>query len=427
MRQEFPCWATPLSSIDTSEDRQLFSRLVSQLHLRQPRNATANSADEAVSHARTIGFPVILRPSYVLGGRAMQIVYNESMLEKYIQKADAISKQSPLLIDSFLHDAIEVDVDSLADSKGNVYIAGIMEHIEEAGIHSGDSACWLPPRSLAPQIISQLERHTTALAQKLKVCGLLNVQYAIRGDEIFIIEANPRASRTVPFIAKASNLPLVSIATELMLGATLPQFKLPDSWWNEAKHVAVKEAVFPFHRFPGSDPLLGPEMKSTGEVMGIDSHFPYAFAKSQLAAGATIPEKGTVLISVRDNDKKEMTRVIAQQLQETGFTIAATKGTAQWLEKHDIETTPIRKVKEGSPNSLDYIAKNQFQLIINTSDGEQAKKDSLTLRRMALTCSIPYCTTITGASAMMETIVALKSHSLDVKPLQKYFDTAIVS
>lgn len=422
-----PLLGTPLSSIDTSEDRQLFSRLVSQLHLKQPRNATANSADEAVSHARTIGFPVILRPSYVLGGRAMQIVYNESMLEQYIQKADAISKQSPLLIDSFLHDAIEVDVDSLADSKGNVYIAGIMEHIEEAGIHSGDSACWLPPRSLAPQIINQLERHTIALAQKLKVCGLLNVQYAIRGDEIFIIEANPRASRTVPFIAKASRLPLVSIATQLMLGATLPQFNLHDSWWNKANHVAVKEAVFPFHRFPGSDPLLGPEMKSTGEVMGIDSHFPYAFAKSQLAAGATIPEKGTVFISVRDNDKKEMTKVIAQQLQDTGFTIAATKGTAQWLEKHDIETTPIRKVKEGSPNSLDYIAKNQFQLIINTSDGEQAKKDSLTLRRMALTCSIPYCTTITGACAMMETIVALKSHSLDVKPLQKYFDTAIVS
>ena len=421
-----PLLGTPLSSIDASEDRQHFSGLVSQLRLKQPPNATANSADEAVSHARAIGFPVILRPSYVLGGRAMQIVYNESMLREYIHNADAISKQSPLLIDSFLHDAIEVDVDSLADKDGNVYIAGIMEHIEEAGIHSGDSACSLPPRSLSEDIINELERQTSVLARKLKVRGFLNVQYAIRDDEIFIIEANPRASRTVPFIAKASNLPLVSIATELMLGEKkLSDFNLPA--WNKAQHVAVKEAVLPFHRFPNSDPLLGPEMKSTGEVMGIDSHFPYAFAKSQMAAGATIPTKGTVFISVRDSDKKDMTRIIAQQLKNEKFSIAATKGTAQWLREYGIESTLIRKVKEGSPHSLDCIAKNQFQLIINTSDGEQAKKDSLALRRAALTSAIPYYTTITGAHAMMEAILALKNHSLDVKPLQKYFDTAIVS
>ena len=420
-RAQVPILGTSPDAIDLAEDRSRFQRLLNTLGLRQAMNGTAGSASEAEAIASRIGYPVMIRPSYVLGGRAMEIVYDSAALERYMRDAVRVSGTSPVLIDRYLKDAIEVDVDAVSDGF-TVEVAGIMEHIEEAGIHSGDSACSLPPYSLPRDTIAEIERQTVVLARALDVVGLMNVQFAVKGDEIYVLEVNPRASRTVPFVAKAIGVPIAKIAARVMAGDSLDPsiFRLPRSRLENGGHVAVKEAVFPFARFPGVDLILGPEMKSTGEVMGLDVDFGRAFAKSQLGSGTNLPFEGRVFVSVRDQDKKTLVEP-CRQLVEMGFALVATNGTAQALIAHGLPVARINKVSDGRPHIVDLMLSGGVQLVFNTTEGAQAIADSFSLRRTALTNSIPYYTTVAGARAAVQAIKALRAGNLEVAPLQSYF------
>ena len=414
---QIPILGTSPDAIDLAEDRRRFQELLQRLGLKQPANGTAHSATEAEKIAARIGYPVVIRPSYVLGGRAMEIVHEPAGLARYMATAVKVSGKNPVLIDRYLQDAIEVDVDALADA-AEVAIAGIMEHIEEAGIHSGDSACSLPPYSLAPAVIADIEQQTAALARALGVVGLMNVQYAVKESTVYVLEVNPRASRTVPFVAKATGVPIAKIAARVMAGERLAAFSLARS---RRRHVAVKEAVFPFARFPGVDLILGPEMKSTGEVMGIDADFGRAFAKSQLGAGVELPLAGAVFVSVRDHDKPAMVGP-CRRLVEMGFSLIATGGTAVLLRHAGIAVEVINKVLEGRPHIVDRMLSGGVQLVFNTTEGAQAIADSFSLRRTALTHNIPYYTTVAGARAAVQAIAALKGGNLEVASLQSYFE-----
>ncbi|WP_298284312.1 carbamoyl-phosphate synthase large subunit [Acidocella sp.] len=412
-----PILGTSADAIDVAEDRERFQALLQRLGLRQPENGIARSGEQAEAIAERIGYPVIIRPSYVLGGRAMEIVYDRAGLMRYIREAVRVSGDNPVLIDRYLNEASEVDVDCICDGE-TVYVAGVMEHIEEAGIHSGDSACSLPPYSLSPAIVAELHAETVAMAKALGVVGLMNVQYAIQNDLIYVLEVNPRASRTVPFVAKATGVPVAKIGARVMAGEKLSAFKLDDSV--SPRHVAVKEAVFPFGRFPNVDTLLGPEMKSTGEVMGLDTSFARAFAKAQIAAGEALPINGTAFLSVKEADKAAIVPV-ARRLAEIGFAIVATAGTAKKLEEAGIPVKRVNKVLEGRPHCVDAIRSGEIQLIINTALGAQSVADSFDIRRSALTHNVPNFTTISGARAAAHAIAALKAGTLDVAPLQSYF------
>jgi carbamoyl-phosphate synthase large subunit len=412
-----PILGTSPDAIDLAEDRERFQKLIHQLKLRQPENGTATSEAEAIKITETIGYPVVIRPSYVLGGRAMQIVYDLDALQRYMRDAVKVSGANPVLIDSYLRDAIEVDVDALADKDQNVFVAGIMEHIEEAGIHSGDSACSLPPYSLPHKIIAEIERQTEAMAKALQVVGLMNVQYAVKDGDVYVLEVNPRASRTVPFVAKATGQPIAKFAARLMAGEALKSLGIKK---NKGKHIAVKEAVFPFARFPGVDVILGPEMRSTGEVMGLDQDFGRAFAKSQLGAGSKVPVDGSVFVSVKDPDKAALVKPV-KRLVELGFKVVATGGTADFLAKHGIVAQRVNKVLEGRPHIVDMMKDGKIQLVFNTVDGASALTDSFTLRRTALMHKIAYYTTVAGAKASVEGIAAVRGGALDVAPLQSYF------
>jgi carbamoyl-phosphate synthase large subunit len=414
-----PVIGTSVDSIDLAEDRERFQRLLFSLNLKQPPNHICHSAEEVVSQAERIGFPVVVRPSYVLGGRAMQIVHEASYLKSYITEIQQLFGDGPILIDGYLSNAIELDVDALADEK-DVIIAGIMEHIEEAGIHSGDSACSLPPYSLEPELLAEVEAQTVALARGLKVRGLMNVQYAIKEGEIYILEVNPRASRTVPFVAKATGMPVAKIAARIMAGETLEQLKVKAP--KKLGHIAVKEAVFPFARFPGVDVILGPEMKSTGESMGIDSDFALAYAKAQLGANTPLPLSGRVFISVKDADK-DAAAELAKDLADLGFTLIATRGTCAFLQEQGVAAEPINKVREGQPHIVDRMKDGDIQLVINTTEGNAAISDSFSIRRTALLGKIVYSTTIQGARCVVAAIAAIKAREegLAVKPLQAYF------
>ncbi|MDH3579604.1 MAG: carbamoyl-phosphate synthase large subunit [Hyphomicrobiales bacterium] len=414
-RENVPILGTAPDAIDLAEDRDRFKALVDELGLTQPHNGIARSGDEAVEIARNIGFPVVIRPSYVLGGRAMEIVHDEAQLKQYITQAVVVSGDSPVLLDSYLRDAIEVDVDALSDGK-DVFICGVMEHIEEAGVHSGDSACSLPPHSLDQDTIDELKKQTRAFAERLDVVGLMNVQYAIKDSEIFLLEVNPRASRTVPFVAKVIGVPIAGLAARVMAGTPLASFKLTE---RAIEHMAVKEAVFPFARFPGVDPILGPEMRSTGEVMGIDTDYAVAFAKSQLGGGTNIPTSGTVFVSVKDADKDRIVAAV-RHLSDMGFDVIATGGTKRHLESHGIECRKINKVLEGRPHVVDAIKNGEVDIVFNTTEGAQALADSASIRRSALLYHIPYYTTLAGAMAVTRAIEAVRADILKVAPLQSY-------
>jgi carbamoyl-phosphate synthase large subunit len=419
-----PILGTSPDAIDLAEDRDRFNVLIDSLGLKQPESGIARAPAEARAIADRIGYPVVIRPSYVLGGRGMEILHDGAAIERYIAKLSLtlaspseliVSDKRPLLIDRYLTDAVEVDVDCLADGK-DTFIAGIMEHIEEAGIHSGDSACSLPPHSLSPEIIAEIERQTRALALALKVVGLMNVQFAIKNGDVYILEVNPRASRTVPFVAKVIGLPVAAIAAEVMAGKPLASFHLQPV---KLDHIAVKEAVFPFARFPGVDPVLGPEMRSTGEVMGLDRDFAMAFGKSQIGAGTPLPSSGTVFVSVRDSDKD---RVIAplKDLAAMGFKIIATRGTKRHLEANGVQCEVVNKVLEGRPHIVDAMKNRDVALVFNTTEGAKALSDSKDIRRTALLNHIPYYTTLAGALAVTRAIAALKAGSVQVAPLQNY-------
>jgi len=419
-RAGIPIIGTSPDAIDLAEDRRRFQKLIDNLGLKQPPSGTCRTVEEAIEIADRIGYPVLMRPSYVLGGRAMRIVQDRQALVSYIGEAARSSGDAPVLIDRFLSDAIEVDVDALAD-KDSVFVAGIMEHIEEAGIHSGDSACSLPPYSLPAEVIDEITRQTELLARALGVVGLMNAQFAVkarpdRGHDVYVLEVNPRASRTVPFVAKATGIPIAKIAAQVMAGAPLAGFKLQR---RPLGHVAVKEAVFPFARFPGVDTLLGPEMKSTGEVMGLDVDFGRAFAKSQIAGGTCLPLAGTVFISVRDNDKAAMV-TLGHSLVTMGFDLIATRGTAEHLDSAGLPVKVINKVREGRPHLVDAIADGEVALIFNTTEGAQAIAESYSLRRAALMNKVPYYTTVAGSRAAVNAIAALKRGDLEVAPLQSY-------
>ena len=416
-----PILGTSAEAIDVAEDRERFQQLLRGLGLKQPRNGTARTLEEAAREAERIGYPVVVRPSYVLGGRAMEIAHNREQLMRFGKEAVRVSGENPILIDQYLADAIEVDVDCVADEAGEVYVAGVMEHIEEAGIHSGDSACSLPPYSLSPAIVNELKDETAAMARALKVRGLMNVQYAVRDGEIFVLEVNPRASRTVPFVAKATGVPVAKIGARVMAGARLSEFKLDD--YAVSRHVAVKEAVFPFNRFPNVDVILGPEMKSTGEVMGLDNSFERAFAKSQLGAGVKLPVAGAAFISVRDGDKAAAVS-LARRLTEMGFSVMATRGTAARLREAGLACAVVNKVLEGRPHCVDAIKSGEIQLVINTTSGVQSVSDSFDIRRSALTGGVPHYTTTAGARAAVHAIAALRAGTLDVAPLQSYFTSS---
>jgi carbamoyl-phosphate synthase large subunit len=411
-----PIIGTSPENIDRAEDRERFQAVLNTLGLRQPPNGTATSTREAIRVAQNIGFPVVVRPSYVLGGRAMEIVYDAEDLGAFMEKAVEASAEHPVLIDKFLEDAIEIDVDAVADGTRCV-VAGIMEHIEEAGVHSGDSACSIPPLSLSDRQIAELRNQTYALAAELGVVGLLNIQYAIRGDDIYVLEVNPRASRTVPFVSKATGIPWAKVAARLMAGKALAELGITTEV--EIPHTAVKEAVFPFNRFPGVDTILGPEMRSTGEVMGIDRDFGRAYAKSQIAAGQKLPLEGTVFISVKDRDKRAII-MIARGLIDLGFQLVATHGTGKVLERNGVPNRHVYKVGEGRPTVVDLIKNGDIQLVINTPSGKRPKADEVAIRTAALQYTIPIVTTIPGAWATVEGITALIKGAIDVCPIQEY-------
>jgi len=409
---------TSVDSIDRAEDRKRFQQFLQKLDLRQPENGTARTAEEAIKIAEQISYPVVVRPSYVLGGRAMRIVYNAKDLSEYMSSAIEVSSEHPILIDKFLKDAIEIDVDAISDGETCI-VGAVMEHIEEAGIHSGDSACVLPPHTLPEKLQDEIMAATKAMALELKVIGLMNIQFAVKDDTIYVLEVNPRASRTAPFVSKATGVPLAKLATKVMMGK-----KLSDLGLNEEvtiKHYAVKEAVFPFDRFDNVDTILGPEMKSTGEVMGLDSTLGLAFAKAQIAAGQQIPTSGSVLISMMGDHKKTIIPS-AKKLAEMDFKILATKGTAKVLSEAGVDCHTVNKISEGRPHILDIIQDKKIQWIINTSMGTRATEDSYTIRRSALDYHIPYTTTTAGAEAMLMAIVTLHETSMSVKSLQEYFN-----
>ena len=412
-----PILGTSADAIDLAEDRERFAVLLHKLGLRQPDNGTARSEAEAGEIADRIGYPVMIRPSYVLGGRAMEIVHDRGGLARYMREAVRVSGTNPVLVDRYLNDAIEVDVDCISDG-AHVYVAGVMEHIEEAGVHSGDSACALPPYTLSPATVAELRADTEKLALALGIVGLMNVQYAVKDDRAYVLEVNPRASRTVPFVAKATGVPVAKIGARVMAGAKLAEFELDAS--AVAPHVAVKEAVFPFNRFPNVDIILGPEMRSTGEVMGLAPSFERAFAKAQEGAGVRLPREGTAFISVRSADKAA-SLPIARRLAEMGFRILATRGTATMLREAGIAAESVNKVLEGRPHCVDALRSGDIQLVINTASGAQSVSDSFTIRRTALTHGVPHYTTMAGARAATAAIGAMRAGPLEVAPLQSYF------
>jgi carbamoyl-phosphate synthase large subunit len=425
-----PILGTSPDAIDLAEDRDRFKQLIERLGLRQPRSAIAGSLEHAKTAAEEIGYPIVIRPSYVLGGRAMEIVHDREQLSQYLTRLAAtldrpsellVSDRRPLLIDSYLTDAVEVDVDCLSDGR-DTFVAGIMEHIEEAGIHSGDSACSLPPHSLKADMIAEIERQTRELALALNVVGLMNVQFAIKDGDVYILEVNPRASRTVPFVAKVVGIPVAKIASRIMAGKPLAEFDLKRP---NLRHIAVKEAVFPFERFPGVDPVLGPEMRSTGEVMGIDTEYALAFAKSQLGSNIKLPTAGTVFISVRDSDKERIVGSV-KQLAALGFRVIATRGTKRFLDANGVACEAVNKVLEGRPHIVDAMKNGEVQLVFNTTEGSKALHDSRDIRRTALLNHIPYYTTLSGAQAVTLAIKALKADTLKVAPLQSYVGQSYV-
>ena len=413
-----PILGTSPDAIDLAEDRERFAKLVNQLGLLQPLNGIARSRDEAVAVANRIGYPVLIRPSYVLGGRAMEIVDSEAQLDDYIATAVNVSGDSPVLIDQYLRDAIECDVDALCDGE-DVVIAGVMQHIEEAGVHSGDSACTLPPYNLSADIVAEMERQAVALATALKVKGLMNIQFAVKDGSVYLIEVNPRASRTVPFVAKAIGEPVAKIAARVMAGtrlSSLPPLK------RDTPYMSVKEAVFPFSRFPGTDPVLSPEMKSTGEVMGIDTSFPIAFAKAQMGAGMKLPTGGTLFVSVKNTDKANILDAV-KTMADLGFKIIATGGTAQFLAENGVPVERVNKVAEGRPHVVDKIVDGEVSLIFNTTEGWQSLKDSQSIRATALEMKLPYYTTAAASDAAARAIAALESSQLEVRSLQDYYSS----
>ncbi|MEI6331856.1 MAG: carbamoyl-phosphate synthase large subunit [Pseudanabaena sp. ELA645] len=417
-------WGTSPDSIDMAEDRERFEAICTEIGIMQPNNGLARSEAEAVAVAQRVSYPVVVRPSYVLGGRGMEVVYSDAELEDYMHRAMIIEPEHPVLIDQFLEGAIEVDVDAIADQLGNVTIGGIMEHIEEAGIHSGDSACSIPTFSLPPEVLATIRKWTISLAKSLNVIGLMNIQYAVqlnnnnlKESKVFILEANPRASRTVPYVSKAINVPLVNYASRIMAGATLAELGLTEEVI--PKHISIKEAVLPFAKFAGTDTILGPEMRSTGEVMGIDTEFGRAFAKAQLGAGTHLPLEGTVFISVNDRDKSGISTV-AEAFVELGFKVVATEGTHKILRRNSIESKQVLKVHEGRPNISDIMKNGQIQLIINSPSGEEAKTDGKMIRRTAMAYKIPVITTLAGAKAAIAAIKALQTGGISVTALQDY-------
>ena len=412
---KLPILGTQYASVDLAEDRDQFRNLLIKLNLKQAKSGIANKFDEAIKIAENIGLPVVVRPSYVLGGRAMEIVHDRSQLKQFVAEAFKASEDNPILIDKFIDNAMEVDVDAISDGK-DVYVAGIMQHIEEAGIHSGDSACCLPPVSIKKGILNELKIQTRKLAIALKVRGFLNIQYAIKNDEVFVIEVNPRASRTVPFVSKANGVPLAKIASKIMAGEKLSKYKLK---YKTNKRFAVKEAVFPFNKFPESDVLLGPEMKSTGEVMGFDDDFGMAIAKSQIAASNSLPKNGLAFLSVKDNHKQEVVG-IAQRLYKLGFTLSATKGTSNIIKANGMKCKTINKMSSGSPHIVDVLNSDKISLVINTGGGDKKHRisDARAIRRATLINKVPYCTNMSTAYAFLEAIKSLKTKKLSVKSLQ---------
>ena len=411
-------WGTSPDSIDTAEDRERFEKILRELDILQPPNGIARSYEESLAIANRVSYPVVVRPSYVLGGRAMEIVYSDADLQRYMTYAVQVEPDHPILIDKFLENAIEVDVDALCDATGNVVIGGIMEHIEQAGIHSGDSACSIPFQSLPDSAVTTIRTWTEKLAQALNVVGLMNIQYAVQGEQVYILEANPRASRTVPYVSKATGVPLAKLASLIMSGETIESLGVSKE--TIPKHIAVKEAVLPFNKFPGSDTLLGPEMRSTGEVMGIDSDFGKAFAKAEIAAGVDLALEGTVFVSMSDRDKILVVPVI-QEFSDLGFKIVATSGTQKVLEENGIKDVElVLKVHEGRPHVIDWMKNKQIQLIINTPTGEESQTDARLIRRTAIDYKLPIITTIAGAKATVAAIGSLKSEPLTVKALQDY-------
>jgi carbamoyl-phosphate synthase large subunit len=407
---------TSPDSIDRAEDRKRFKGILHKLKLRQPDSGTAMSVNKALEEAKTIGYPVMVRPSYVLGGRAMEIVYDEESLKDYMKRAVKASPEHPVLIDKYLEDAIEIDVDAISDGD-KVIIGGLMEHIEEAGIHSGDSACSLPPYSLSSEFIDRIKSQARALAKELNVIGLMNIQFAVKDDEIYILEVNPRASRTIPYVSKSIGIPLAKMAAKVMVGKTLDELGLASEI--ELDHFTVKEAVFPFDRFAGVDTLLGPEMKSTGEVMGIDKDFGRAYAKSQASANNTMPLRGKVFISVKDRDKPAVLP-LASKLVSLGFSVVATKGTSFYLSQLGIKTETVNKVTKGRPHCVDLIKNKEIDFIINTVTGAKAKKDSFSIRESALQYNVPYTTTVAGARATINAIEVILKKQVNINSLQEY-------
>jgi len=412
-----PIIGTSVKSIDLAENREKFSNFINQLGIDQPENGSANSAQEAVDIATKIGYPVLARPSYVLGGRAMKIVYDKQALLEFIEEAKDVSQGHPILIDKFIEDAIEVDVDAISDGE-NTFVAGMMEHIENAGIHSGDSACVLPPHTLSQNLLGQIKKHTCNIAKGLNVVGLLNIQFAIKGEQIYVLEVNPRASRTVPFVSKATGTPLAKIASKIMAGKKIFDFQFVDP--ESLEHISVKESVLPFSRFSGVDIVLGPEMKSTGEVMGIDATFGAAFAKAQMCANQELPQKGNLFLSVNDSDKRHIA-FLAKKLFDMGFDIISTKGTARTLKASGVKTEIIDKVGDGKNNFLDRIKKNEIQLIINTPSGERSQSDMRAIRSAATMYGVPCITTIQGAWAAINGIETSKEKGFVTQSLQDYY------
>jgi carbamoyl-phosphate synthase large subunit len=408
---------TSPDSIDLAEDRKRFNALVERLKFRQPESGTANTYEETLKIAKKLGFPLLIRPSFVLGGRAMRVVYDELELKNCFNEAIEVSGEHPILIDKFLDDATEMDVDAICDGK-RVVIGGIMEHIEEAGVHSGDSACSLPPVTISKKVLEQVKEQTKTLARELKVIGLINIQFAIKDDEVFILEVNPRASRTIPFVSKSIGVPLAKLAAKIMAGMTLEELNFTEEV--AIDHYCVKEAVFPFLKFPGIDTILGPEMLSTGEVMGLSDDFGIAYAKSQIASGNTLPLSGKVFFGTKDSDKSRAVDA-ARKLHEMGFKIIATKGTCIEFIRNNIPSEFVLKMNEGRPNVVDHIINKDIDLIINTTVGKQSIQDSFQIRRTALDRQIPYVTTIRGAAAVVKAIAAMRAQKIGVKPIQSYY------